>query len=40
MRTRIEEHRVSKRGDRYYSDVTRRTYATRAAALRAERNAK
>ena len=40
MRVFIKENRVSKRGDRYYSSVTGRTYATREAALRAERNAK
>ena len=40
MRLRIEENRVTKRGNRFYSDVTGRTYATRAAALAAERRAK
>ena len=38
MRIKIQVNRVSKRGDRWYSSVTGRTYATREAAVRAERS--
>ena len=37
---KIQESRVQERGGRFYSTVTGKYYATRAAAVRAERNAK
>ena len=36
----MKEYRVTERDGRFYSNVTKKYYSTRAAATRAERNAK